>query len=188
MIKNLIVYSTRRVTSKRICGNRIAYSSSKWNKQGISYTNFSTMPKQEHYFNSGSCYSDMRNNFIKVYAFGANSIAVPRIFWGGNRFDVRTKRIEEFENNKYCVLYDSPCLIQTFYSPVNLGNEIGKWEIYGNTINEIVRKPVMQGQEEFFMYSASDGDIKIPFGNYFVVAVYYADGTSKISSVGRKID
>ncbi len=165
-----------------------AYSSSKWNKQGISYTNFSTMPKQEYYFNSGSCYSDMRNNFIKVYAFGANSIAVPRIFWGGNRFDVRTKRIEEFENNKYCVLYDSPCLIQTFYSPVNLGNEIGKWEIYGNTINEIVRKPVMQGQEEFFMYSASDGDIKIPFGNYFVVAVYYADGTSKISSVGRKID
>lgn len=80
----------------------------------------------------------------------------------------------------YTPLSENVSLLQTYYSSVNYGDSLEKWERCCDTSQKVNPKVV----KPFETYKV-DSD-QIPENSYYVVVSYFSDGTSAISEVNYK--
>ncbi len=76
------------------------------------------------------------------------------------------------------VFTDKPVLVHTFYSSVNLGDNLSDW-LFGGIETGIVQK------NSSFTYSSENLD-EVPSGSYYTVIMHFIDGTTAMSDVRVK--
>ncbi|MCR5285376.1 MAG: hypothetical protein K6D95_07240 [Treponema sp.] len=92
-------------------------------------------------------------------------------------FTCELKSYLECADNEIAVLADNPCLVQTFYSSTNLGDNLIEWISFANEVK-------IQQKNCSFTYTVPLNEI--PEGKFYTTVIHYADGTKKMTAIKQK--
>ncbi len=115
-----------------------------------------------------------QNKFYAVYGLYEESISIPYYFYSGDGEKVicNKKNFAKINDTAFSVSSDKPYLIQTIYNTINFENDKESWELYS-------AKTGLEQLSGYQIYGVDTSEMLN--GDYYVVKVYYADGTTKMS-------
>ncbi len=103
-------------------------------------------------------------------------------FFSESEIECFSKAIIE-TNSKTVILNDKPAFVHLVSACADYGNDVARWERFGDFYDEAVIDPNVTGQ----VLNTYEPDLsKVPQGEYYVIIAWFADGTSDISSVRMK--
>ena len=118
------------------------------------------------------------NNCIR----GKGSSAPVYKYYSTSEINCYSKGILE-TNTKVIVLNDQPAYVHLVSAYQDYGKDIEKWERFGSSCGEKVIDPSVTGQ---VMNTYDLDTTSLADGDFYTVIVWFADGTSDISSVWKK--
>lgn len=145
------------------------------------YTENAVVPVKKdsfYYVYAKAKYKDMSGN--KSY----ERYSSPVYFYTGSEEDTSCELKELNDGTNGAQVYcDRPCLVMTYWSSENYGNDICKWEAYGVHENPMFISSTNSETglfEDTLKYYTVDSKA-IPQGQFFVIIAHFADGTSLMS-------